>query len=490
MAKNSQRAKRGSAKREGVERPAGGAVSGDEPASGSPGPTSSAGSFAHVGAFGSAFLAGALAIYQWIELVNVKGGATAACAINATFNCTSVWDAPIAKLIQSTTRVPIAGWGLIWALGGASIALLARGRARRDGRSGPEGAALKLFALAGILSSLALFGVSASMGVWCITCLMTYVLAASFAYFAWKAPGPEAGEWSGGVARSVAAVVVAYLLLLYPGTRTPLEAAAVGIQAGRPPHEKGVPPGADAGAAASRDPRPDRPERASGDLLADFLSQLPEASKQSVSDSLAAYRREPLRGMGAPPPRRLLGSPSAPVQILEWSDIRCGHCKSFSETLHEIEASASAEQFAVELRQFPIDSGCNTNVSPDIKDPTGVRCTAARALICLEPTPAFRMVQSRLFAEQERLTLDRVWELAGTAGVPREELRRCLESPETTQKLVADIAYAMSYRIDGTPLVVINGRRAAAVGPFVYAMILANGNVDAPGWSVLPPAEG
>ena len=40
---------------------------------------------------------------------------------------------------------------------------------------------------------------------------------------------------------------------------------------------------------------------------------------------------------------------------------------------------------------------------------------------------------------------------------------------------------------EGTPLVLVNGRRGAAFGPFLYAMVLTKGSPDHPAFAGLPP---
>jgi serine/threonine-protein kinase len=49
-----------------------------------------------------------------------------------------------------------------------------------------------------------------------------------------------------------------------------------------------------------------------------------------------------------------------------------------------------------------------------------------------------------------------------------------------------DIDFAIQHHIQGTPLVVINGRQAPGFPPFIYAMIMAGGDNSAEGFRVLP----
>jgi serine/threonine-protein kinase len=62
-----------------------------------------------------------------------------------------------------------------------------------------------------------------------------------------------------------------------------------------------------------------------------------------------------------------------------------------------------------------------------------------------------------------------------------------MASSETALKLRQDIEYAHQHNIQGTPLVVVNGREAPAFVPFLYALIMAGGDASAPAFAALPP---
>jgi predicted DsbA family dithiol-disulfide isomerase len=78
--------------------------------------------------------------------------------------------------------------------------------------------------------------------------------------------------------------------------------------------------------------------------------------------------------------------------------------------------------------------------------------------------------------------------LASERGLSRSDLEACITSPATQDKIKQDEAYAMEYKPQGTPLVLLNGREATAVPAFLYAMALTRGNADAPAFARLTPA--
>ena len=59
----------------------------------------------------------------------------------------------------------------------------------------------------------------------------------------------------------------------------------------------------------------------------------------------------------------------------------------------------------------------------------------------------------------------------------------------TKDKLAQDIAWATAHKIEGTPLVLINGEQVAPLGPLLYALILTRGNADHPVFDGLPEGK-
>jgi serine/threonine-protein kinase len=415
---------------------------------------------AQIGLVAISLAATILAVVQWRELLHVLAGGTPFCAINEVLNCAHVWESDFAKAVHRLTHVPIAGWGFAWGVAALSSAVLLGARVRRNQPIGVAHAAVMACAATGVATSILLLSMSVREGVVCVMCIATYGLVALYAFSAWTVRPIrtlQKPQLLRGAGLASAFVIGAYLVVLYPGTRTPIE---------RPKQLQAVAPGKDA--------------------LATFLRSLPDDAQQSVADALETYQRSPVPNVSAYRSGFITGAKDAPVKVVEFFDIRCVHCKHFAEVLHELEATAPPGSLSIDLHLFPLDSTCNPTVG-EMVDSTKVRCTAARALICLETTPSFRTAMDRLFAEQSDLLLDKVYSIVTDAGrISKDALDACMQSQETQAALDNDIRYASAYDIDGTPLVLANGRRATAIAPFLYALVLSHGDVRAPGWQVLP----
>jgi protein-disulfide isomerase len=414
-----------------------------------------------------------LSLFQWMELLVVRAGGHTVCGINDVINCEAVWSSAFAARIHGLTALPVAGLGLLWGLAafGLSALLVLRLLAQTEPRVAVV--ALRWTGGVGVLSCLTFGAASFSMGTLCLTCLGTYVLVAAFALVAWRAlPGPLAvtgQELRGSLTWAAGLCIVGYLVLLGPALMTPEGHRTLTQELdpqGAPP-QKGAPPGE----------------------LERFLASLPPEEQQMVSQSLVVYRASPAQATDAFPTRLRAGPADAPVKIVDFTDVRCPHCRHLEEALDELRKVVPQGSFSVEPRSFPLDGECNTSVG--YTDGTHVRCTGAKAFICLEGRPEYWDVRGKVFAEQDSLTVERILELGASGGMSRADLEACISSPQTQDKLKQDEAYALQYRPQGTPLVLVNGREATAVPAFLYAMALTGGNPDSPAFAHLaPPSTG
>lgn len=416
---------------------------------------------------GVALLAIALGVYQWFELIQIRSGGTAPlCSISETIDCAAVWNSPLANTIHEISRIPLAGWGVAWAV----IVLLLTSelvlRARKGNPTGDAELALRLTTGSGALVSLALLTYSFSIGVVCPTCFLFYILVAVAAFIVFRLPKPPGGRWRSALFHSAGLLFVAIALLFYPGMHTPRQTFDLAsLQSlGKP---------------SSSDVAPEE------DPLAKFLLSLPAQAQQLVSDARALYRTAPVIEHPVDSNRLITGNTRSPVHLIDWIDIRCPHCKHLEEALAEIRQATPADSWSEEGRQFPLDSECNPNI--ERSDDSHVACLAAKMLICLSGSPKGNQVRAELFQNQGRLSVDRIWETAAQNDTERQSLESCVTAPETAAALQGDIDYAMQHHIDGTPLVVINGRQTPGFPPFIYAMIIAGGDSNAAGFRILPP---
>ncbi len=219
--------------------------------------------------------------------------------------------------------------------------------------------------------------------------------------------------------------------------------------------------------------------------LGTFLAKFAPADQQAMSNFIDEHSKAKLIDKPASPKRIIFGSEKNPVQLVEWIDIQCPHCKNLSFALEELKEVTPPNSWAIEARHYPLDIECNPNTFPSKKP--GVSCLAAKILICLSGQPTtFDDVKLELFRQQSFLSVEGIWNTVTTDAEERKKVEACVNSPETAEQLKEDIDYAEAHNISGTPLVVINGKPASSIPPVIYALILAKGDSNAPDFATLP----
>jgi serine/threonine-protein kinase len=331
-------------------------------------------------------------------------------------------------------------------------------------------AAVRLTAFVGVLSVVAFIAGSAQVGAVCLTCLGTYVLVAGYAALAALCAErrlPATGDLvkGAGMALIAAALVggVVWVQAQRLGSERPTGAEEVLRVSGQ------IPAGA----------TPD-------EAIAAVIEKLPPDGRQFISALRQYYATAPTVPF-AREPRKRWGPGDAPVRIVDWTDVRCPHCRDLLESMEVVKRIVPPGRISVESRQYPLDSECNRSLKGT--DGSGVRCLGARAQICVEETPEYGEIVSKLFAAQASLTPEKILDIAGSGSMSREVLDRCVKSPETERKLQEDVAYADHFQPRGTPFVIINGKVMPPVPlpVFVYLLALADGRTDRPGFAALPP---
>jgi protein-disulfide isomerase/uncharacterized membrane protein len=397
-----------------------------------------------------------MGIFQWYELRVVESGGRAVCTVSATVNCETVWNSPLAQAVHQTLGMPVAALGILWGAVAAACSGWLLLRARRGLPVRDFVGAVRLTALVGLVSTVGFAWAHVSVGALCLTCLGSYVLVLAYvaAAFVWlpRPFFPRGPEWWTALGLPSVVALLAYLVLLLPAREEPHSLLA---------HATSKPGGLEA-----------------------FLASTSAQERQAISDNLALYRLESVPGP-LPPERNRQGEATAPVKVVEWTDIRCSHCKHFNEVLESLRTILPPGSLAVEARNFPLDGACN----PFIPQVTGgVSCDGALALICLESSPDFWKLRDKLFEVQTTLTREKILDIATSSPtVSRSALEGCMANPATQQRLLEDVSYAERYHPTGTPTISVNGRLAPPSGPFLYVLAMTAGNPDAPALAALPP---
>jgi len=433
--------------------------------------------------------------FLWRELVKAReSGADPFCAFGDAGACGALWDAPFAATIHRMTGVPVAGWGVVWGLAALALPILlliskeGLPRKKLQRRLG----ALRLLALLALVGVVILLAASFAAGIFCSSCAIIYVVAGLYGILGLFSESSKQASYGVGVPTAAGFLLMGFLVALYPGLQTPRgqadaerQAVADAIENGasesqrldsQRPESQRMPAWLAAGNGTG-DPARDR-------QLRQLIGSLSAPMRQGMADSLWAYANAP--ALPAEAPRRVEGPSQAPVRIVEFTDTLCTHCASLHETFEYLRTVVDEESFSVERRHYPLDGNCNADIT--VRGPETVRCLAARAKICLEGKDGYEEVTEALYRDQLSLTPAMVFS-ATDPYIAQAQLEACVASPETEQKLAADVAYAARFNPGGTPLVLVNGREATSFAPFLYAMALTGGEFSHPAFAGLPAPQ-
>lgn len=148
-----------------------------------------------------------------------------------------------------------------------------------------------------------------------------------------------------------------------------------------------------------------------------------------------------------------LGSPNAPVTIIEYASLNCPHCAAFHEDVFDDFVSEFVDTGEVRfaLREFPLND----------------RAAAAIMLArCAPGENGFYSLVGHLFDTQSvwaladpGVVLDTLFGVVQQAGFTRDSFDACLSNQELLANVTAVQNHALGLGVDATPTFFINGRK-------------------------------
>jgi len=406
----------------------------------------------------AALATGGWALFLWQQLLVARSGGEPFCALGA-HGCAALWDGAFASTIQAATGLPVAAWGVLWSVVAAILSAFCAWRAQQGRGIEPAWSGLRFTAWGGLGAAALLVAAGLEAGVFCSNCLIIQALVAGFGGLVlWGAHGPAASDPPNGFGLAAGIAALCFAVLWIPGNDTP-------------------PAGGHLGAAVL----PTSSRAAGSETLSDMISRLSARERQTLANARALH----MQARPAPPraPRALVGDPAAPVRLTTFTDSGCSHCAVFHRALHGLLAVIPAGSLSIEQRVFPLDGSCNPLVDrgghPEL-------CLAAEVRLCLETDARAFDLAGWLHDEAAPLRPASIYRVAERLA-PRATLEACVRSARTAAKLRDDIRLGAEAGIAGTPFLLVNGVPAPAYIPFLYAMVLARGDVTHPAFAALPP---
>lgn len=179
------------------------------------------------------------------------------------------------------------------------------------------------------------------------------------------------------------------------------------------------------------------------------------------ADPFAVARKE-MEASAKGPAR---GAQNAAVNIVEFSDLQCPHCKQAQPTLEKLISEVPNARIVFE--NFPIDQIHKwANLG-------------ARYGSCIARTnnDAFWRFVDGVFNDQDQITeqnaTDKLNEIAKAAGADPTATAACAAAPQAKTDVIQSYELGVANGVTGTPTLFINGRKIANVNSIPYDQLKA-----------------
>lgn len=148
-----------------------------------------------------------------------------------------------------------------------------------------------------------------------------------------------------------------------------------------------------------------------------------------------------------------IGTPGAPVVLVEFSDFQCPYCKEEATMLRQNLLSAYPKQVRLYFKTFPLDM-----------HPWARPAAMASQCVYRQKADAFWEYHDWIFAHQAEITpenlKEKVMEWAkGQKDLDALQLSSCIESKATAAEVDKVLAEGHALEVGGTPTLFVNGRR-------------------------------
>ncbi|HVO61816.1 MAG TPA: thioredoxin domain-containing protein [Terriglobales bacterium] len=156
------------------------------------------------------------------------------------------------------------------------------------------------------------------------------------------------------------------------------------------------------------------------------------------------------------------GPAKAPIEIVEFSDLQCPHCKQAEPTLEKLMTDEPNARFV--FQPFPIPS-----------HDWAMKAASFADCVSQFNYGAFWKYVDSVFNAQSEITAanadQKLTELADAAGVKGSQVATCAARPDIRARIEHSIALGRSAGVTGTPTVFIGGRKIANVNGTDYEIL-------------------
>jgi protein-disulfide isomerase len=136
-----------------------------------------------------------------------------------------------------------------------------------------------------------------------------------------------------------------------------------------------------------------------------------------------------------------LGNPKGDVILVKFIDYQCGHCKDMEKVVEEL--ISENPQLKVVVKELPVIGGDSI--------------IAAKAALASSEQGKFSDLHHKLLQEKQKLTEQKIMEIAENAGIDVQKLKEDMEAEAIQDEIEKSYDLARKLSIQGTPFFVIMG---------------------------------
>jgi len=149
----------------------------------------------------------------------------------------------------------------------------------------------------------------------------------------------------------------------------------------------------------------------------------------------------------------VLGTASATVTMIEFSDFQCPFCQRVMPTLKQLR-DTYGDRVRIVWKDFPL-----TSIHPQA-------FKAAEAGQCAREQGKFWEYHDRLFANQQALEPELLKKHAVDTGLDAAKFNACLDTAKYAERVQAQMGVGNQLGVSSTPSVFINGRMVSGAQPY------------------------
>lgn len=204
-----------------------------------------------------------------------------------------------------------------------------------------------------------------------------------------------------------------------------------------------------------------------------FLVPTPGATSVTPPESAEADPAARDRALSVRADDRVIGSPDAPITLIEYASMTCGHCAAFhAQTGPRLKSEyIDTGKARWVFREFPLD---------------GVAAGGALVARCVAPDQYFPFINMLFLNQPDWAHVDDPKEglitMSRRAGLSREQVESCLNNQAEKDRMQALMKEAGDvFGVNSTPTLIINGKVYRGAMPFeqideIFKELLAGQN--------------